>query len=398
MHTIEEARRAFAAGEFVVIVDDQSRENEGDLVCAAELITPEMVAFIAREARGLLCLAMTNEEADRLALPPMAAHNTSHHQTNFTVSIDAAQGVSTGISAADRAHTIRLASSTASRSTDFSRPGHIFPLRAAPGGVCERDGHTEAAVDLARLAGLRPLAAICEVTNDDGTMARLPQLTRFAAHHSLPLISVAQIREFRLRHETLVSPRASSNVPTIHGPLRVQSFVTAFGGEDALAFIVGSPNTRKTPLVRVHSECLTGESIGSLKCDCGHQLQSALALMQHEGAGVVVYLRQEGRGIGIHNKLRAYALQEKGLDTIEANLALGLPVDQRDYAVAAHILRHLEVSTVRLITNNPDKVRGLAQYGVRVAEQIAIPPLITPENTRYLTTKKERLGHSLRLA
>lgn len=395
MNTVEEAVRDIRDGKPVVIFDDEHRENEGDLVCAGESTTPEVVALMAREARGLICLAITPEDADRLMLPPMTQKNTSAHCTNFTVSIDAAAGISTGISAADRARTIQLASSPSSAAGDFARPGHIFPLRAAQGGTCERSGHTEAGVDIARMAGVHPSAAICEIMNDNGSMARLPELHAFASRHGLSLISVSQIRRMRLRTENLVEEVASSRVPTKSGITRVVSFRMRYGGEDAIALVAGKPEKMEAPLVRVHSECLTGESLGSLKCDCGYQLERSLEEMHREGAGVVVYLRQEGRGIGIHNKLRAYALQEQGLDTVEANEALGLPVDSRDYAVAAQVIRALGLSRVRLITNNPLKVLGLQTYGVQVAETISLPAVVTEENSDYLRTKAEKLGHAL---
>lgn len=395
MHTIEEAIKEIASGKPLVIFDDEHRENEGDVVCAGEFVTPDIIAFMAREARGLICLSLTSEDADRLGLAPMVSFNNSAHGTNFTVSIDAAKGITTGISAADRALTIRLASSPDSHSHDFVRPGHIFPLRAAPGGVCERAGHTEAAVDLVRMAGLRPAAAICEIMNADGSMARLKDLHNFASCNDMAIISVAQIRQYRLRSEILVNEVAGSTIPTSGGPVRVASFKMSLQGDEGIALIVGKPGKSAPSLVRIHSECLTGESLGSLKCDCGYQLEKSIEMIQEEGAGVIVYLRQEGRGIGIHNKLRAYALQEKGLDTVEANIALGLPVDDRDYAMAAQIFRSMGLESVRLITNNPMKVIGLEKYGVKVAEVVSIAPPLLDENRDYLETKAAKLGHLL---
>ncbi len=396
MHTIDEAIKEIESGKPVLVFDHETRENEGDVVCAGEHVTPEIIAFMAREARGLICLSLTTGDADRLGLSPMVSFNNSVHGTNFTVSIDAAKGTSTGISAADRALTINLASSPHSHSHDFVRPGHIFPLRAAPGGVCERAGHTEAAVDLVRMAGLRPAAAICEIMNADGSMARLKDLHRFASVHDMAIISVAQIRQRRLCSEILVNEVASSTIPTGGGPVRVASFRMNYQKDEGIAVIVGKPDkSAAQSLVRIHSECLTGESFGSLKCDCGYQLEKSLEMIQEEGAGVVVYLRQEGRGIGIHNKLKAYALQEKGLDTVDANLALGLPVDDRDYALAAQIFRAIGLPAVRLITNNPMKVRGLEKYGVKVSEVVPITPPLLDENRKYLETKAAKLGHLL---
>ena len=393
--SVEEALRDYAAGRMVIIVDDEDRENEGDLACAAEFVTPEAIAFMAREGRGLICLAMTGAQIDRLELPLMVGANTSRFGTNFTVSIEAASGVTTGISAADRARTVRVAIDPASAPADLARPGHVFPLRAVDGGVLVRAGQTEASVDLARLAGLNPAGVICEIMNDDGTMARMPDLERFAERHGLKIVSVAQIIAHRRRGERLVERAGEATLPTRHGVFRAVSYTSAYDPAGAVALVMGDPAAADAPLVRVHSECLTGDVFGSLRCDCRDQLEQALARIAAAGCGVVLYLRQEGRGIGIHNKLRAYALQEQGLDTVEANERLGFPADLRDYGIGAQILADLGLRSIRLLTNNPKKIIGLEGHGLAVVEQVPLQAAATSHNQRYLTAKRAKLGHLL---
>ncbi|HSH76932.1 MAG TPA: bifunctional 3,4-dihydroxy-2-butanone-4-phosphate synthase/GTP cyclohydrolase II [Herpetosiphonaceae bacterium] len=392
---IEEAIMAFAAGKLVIIVDDEDRENEGDLACAAEFVTAEHIAFMAREGRGLICLALEGNRLDELQIPLMVGSNTSRFGTNFTVSIEAAQGVTTGISAADRAHTIRTVLDPATRPEDIARPGHIFPLRAAEGGVLQRAGQTEASVDLARLAGLRPAGVICEIMNDDGTMARLPDLEVFGTRHGLPIISVAQIIAYRRMRERMVTAVGRAQLPTAHGLWTGVSYQSTAEPGDAVALVMGDVTTDEPVLVRVHSECLTGDVFGSLRCDCGPQLDLAMERIAAEGRGVVLYLRQEGRGIGLHNKLRAYALQEQGLDTVEANEQLGFPADLRDYGIGAQMLVDLGVRRLRLLTNNPKKIRGLQGYGLEVVEQMPLTVAPNPANARYLDAKRRKLGHLL---
>ncbi len=392
---IEEAIAAFAAGRMVIIVDDEDRENEGDIACAAQSVTAEQIAFMAREGRGLICLALDGKRLDELEIPMMVGSNTSRFGTNFTVSIEAARGVTTGISAADRAHTIRTALDPASRPEDIARPGHIFPLRAAEGGVLQRAGQTEASVDLARLAGLQPAGVICEIMNDDGTMARLPQLEIFAARHGLPIISVAQIIAYRRQRECLVTAVSRAQLPTPHGVWTAVSYASSAEPGDAVALVMGDMTTPEPVLARVHSECLTGDVFGSLRCDCGPQLALAMERIAAEGRGVILYLRQEGRGIGLHNKLRAYALQEQGLDTVEANERLGFAADLRDYGIGAQMLVDLGVRRLRLLTNNPKKIRGLQGYGLDVIEQLPLRIDANPANAHYLDTKRRKLGHLL---
>ncbi|WP_026369604.1 bifunctional 3,4-dihydroxy-2-butanone-4-phosphate synthase/GTP cyclohydrolase II [Kallotenue papyrolyticum] len=392
--TIEEALRDYAAGRFVIIVDDEDRENEGDLACAAQHVTPEHIAFMAREGRGLICLAITGQRLDELQIPLMVGHNTSPFGTNFTVSIEAAQGVTTGISAYDRAHTIRTVLDPRTQPQDLARPGHVFPLRAMDGGVLVRPGQTEAAVDLARLAGLYPAGVICEIMNDDGTMARLPQLEAFAARHGLKIISVAQLIAYRRAHESPARLVSRAQLPTRFGMFTALAYTSPLDPGETVALVMGELDGDPPPLARLHSECLTGDAFGSLRCDCGPQLEAALRRIADEGRGVLVYLRQEGRGIGLHNKLRAYALQEQGLDTVEANHALGFPADLRDYGLGAQILLDLGLRRVRLMTNNPRKVRALQSYGLEV-EQVPLQVGATPENRRYLAAKRDKLGHTL---
>ena len=397
MQALSRALNRLKAGGMVLLVDDEDRENEGDLVIAAEFATPEAIAFMAKKAYGLICLALTGQQIDRLGLNPMVAMNRARRSTAFTVSIEARDGITTGISAYDRAHTIAVAADPAVAPGAIVSPGHVFPLRAADGGVLARNGHTEGAVDLVRLAGLQPAAVICEVMGESGHMARRPELDRFAREHDIPVLTIAELVEHRWATERLVEEVASADLPTAYadGVLRVHAFRSMVDGEEHLA-IVRRP-LGKTPLVRVHSECLTGDALGSLRCDCGPQLHEAQRLVSEDPeGGVVIYLRgQEGRGIGLANKIRAYALQDGGLDTLDANTALGLPADARHYGIAAQILKALGVERLRLLSNNPAKADALASYGLDVAGRVplVIPP--NPFNRRYLATKGERFGHSL---
>ncbi len=394
---VERAIADIAAGRPVVVVDDENRENEGDLVVAAEKITPEIVAFMMNECRGLICVPMEDAELRRLDLPQMVQANTESMRTAFTVSVDAsgAHGVTTGISAADRAATIRLLADPAAAAGDFVRPGHVFPLAARPGGVLTRAGHTEAGVDLARLAGLRPAAAIVEIALEDGTMARLPDLVPFARKHGLAIISIEALIAHRRAAGPAVRREAGTRLPTAYGDFRAYGYRTDEGVEH-IALVAGDLGDGTDLLVRVHSECLTGDVLGSLRCDCGPQLQSALREIAEEGRGVVVYLRgHEGRGIGLLSKLRAYELQERGRDTLDANLELGLPADARDYGAAARILADLGVRSVRLLTNNPAKSAALAGGGVRVLDRVPMPVTAGEHNLRYLRTKRDRMGHEL---
>ncbi len=395
---VEEAVRAFQAGRFVILVDDEERENEGDLAIAAERVTPEAINFMATHGRGLICLAMTAERCDALRLPLMVEVNTSPFATAFTVSIEARGKISTGISAADRAATIRTAVDPATRPEDLLRPGHVFPLRASKGGVLKRAGQTEASVDLAALAGLEPAGVICEIMNEDGTMARVPQLARFAAEHEIAMITVADLIRYRLAHETLVERVASPALPTVYGKFQVHAYRSQVTGEEHLALVHGDIGDPAEPvLVRVHSQCLTGDVFGSERCDCGRQLHCALELIAEEGRGVVLYLLQEGRGIGLVNKLRAYELQEQGHDTVEANEKLGFRPDQRDYGIGAQILRDLGVRRMRLMTNNPHKYIGLSGYGLEIVERIPLEVPPTETSASYLKAKRDKLGHLLKL-
>ena len=393
---IERALAEIAAGRGVVVVDDEDRENEGDLVFAAELVTPELVAFTMTHCRGLLCVPLEGDVLDSLQLGQMASQNTERMQTAFTVSVDAREGITTGISAADRARTIALLADPATTAYDLVRPGHVFPLRAKPGGVLRRPGHTEAAVDLARLAGLRPAGVICEIVQEDGTMARLPQLREFAAEHGLSLISIADLIAYRRRNESQVTRVAEAQIPTDHGPFRAVGYESVLDGTDHVALVRGELGDGRDVLVRVHSECLTGDVFGSRRCDCGPQLDAALQAVASEGRGVVLYVRgHEGRGIGLMHKLQAYQLQDRGSDTVDANLELGLPADARDYGTGAQILVDLGVRSMRLLSNNPDKRVGLEGYGLEIVGRVPLPTLATPENLRYLKTKRDRMGHDL---
>jgi 3,4-dihydroxy 2-butanone 4-phosphate synthase / GTP cyclohydrolase II len=394
--TVERAIADIAAGRAVVVVDDEDRENEGDLIFAAERATPELVAFTIRHTSGVVCVPLTAEDCDRLDLPAMHHVNQDRKQTAFTVSVDARAGVTTGISAAERAHTIRTLAAAASTAADLTRPGHVFPLRAATGGVLTRAGHTEAAVDLARLAGLRPAGALCELVNDDGTMQRLPQLQEFARRHDLTLISVADLIAYRRQAAGQVERVATTRLPTEHGTFQAVGYRSTQDADEHLALVMGDIGDGADVLVRVHSECLTGDVFGSLRCDCGPQLQAALAAVAAEGRGVVVYIRgHEGRGIGLVRKLQAYALQDAGEDTVDANLSLGLPADARDYGTGARILADLGVRSMRLLTNNPAKHVGLEGHGIEVLGRVPVPVHVTAENLRYLTTKRDRMGHDL---
>ena len=393
--SIEHARDELRAGRMVIIVDDEDRENEGDLAIAAERVTPEAINFMATHGRGLVCLALTEERCDQLGLPPMVADNTSPFGTAFTVSIEARGKVTTGISAADRAATIRTAIDPTTRPEDLLRPGHTFPLRARRGGVRKRAGQTEASVDLARLAGLDPSAVICEIMKEDGTMARVPDLAAFAARHGLALVTVADLIRYRLRHETLVERVASPRLPSAYGEFRIHAYRSHLTGEEHLALTMGEVAGGEPVLVRVHSQCLTGDVFGSSRCDCGVQLQLALDKIAAEGRGVLLYLLQEGRGIGLFNKLRAYELQEQGHDTVEANERLGFRADLRDYGIGAQILRDLGVIRMRLMTNNPSKYVGLAGYGLEIAERVPLEVPPTAESRDYLRAKREKLGHLL---
>jgi 3,4-dihydroxy 2-butanone 4-phosphate synthase/GTP cyclohydrolase II len=377
----------------VVVVDDPERENEGDLVCAAQFATPEAVNFMATHARGLICLCLTGERCEQLGLPQMTQRNEARLETAFTVSVEAREGVTTGISAADRAHTIHVAIDPASTAHDLVQPGHVFPLRARDGGVLVRAGQTEAAVDLARLAGLAPAGVVCEIMNEDGTMARVPDLVPYCERHGLRMITVADLIEYRRRTEKLVERVVSVQLPTEFGLFTATAFREALTGRDHLALVMGEVGD--DVLVRVHSECLTGDVFHSLRCDCGEQLEAALAAIAAEGNGVLLYMAQEGRGIGLLNKLRAYELQEKGLDTVDANLALGFAADEREWGIGNQILAELGITTMRLLTNNPKKVSGVEAYGLKVTEQVPIEMPPRPENVRYLAAKRDKLGHKL---
>jgi 3,4-dihydroxy 2-butanone 4-phosphate synthase / GTP cyclohydrolase II len=392
---IERAIADIAAGRAVVVVDDESRENEGDIIFAASKATPELMAFTIRHTSGVICAPMTGEELDRLQLPLMTVANNERMRTAFTVSVDARDGVTTGISAADRTRTVRTLVDSATDARELVRPGHIFPLRYTEGGVLRRAGHTEAAVDLARLAGLAPVGVLAEVVNDDGTMARLPALRTFADEHGLALISIEQLIEYRRHTERMVRRMADTRIPNQHGEWRGLGYLNSVDGTEHLAMVLGDIAGPGQPvLVRMHSECLTGDVFGSQRCDCGDQLTAAMAMIAQEGRGVVLYLRgHEGRGIGLLAKLQAYQLQDGGADTVDANLELGLPVDAREYSIGAQMLADLGVGSLRLLTNNPAKVDGLTGFGIDVAGRVGLPAVPTPDNLRYLMVKRDRLGH-----
>jgi 3,4-dihydroxy 2-butanone 4-phosphate synthase/GTP cyclohydrolase II len=393
--TIKEAVAEIREGRMVVVVDDPNRENEGDLTIAAQFATPEAINFMATHARGLICLCLTEERADEMGLRPMTDHNEAPLGTAFTVSVEAREGVTTGISAADRSRTIQVAIHPDSTPHDLVQPGHVFPLRAKPGGVLERIGQTEAAVDLARLAGLTPAGVVCEIMNDDGTMARVDDLVPYCERHGLKMITVADLVEYRRRHEKLVERGAAVRLPTDFGEFQAIAFREKLTGKTHVALVKGDVDGAEDVLVRVHSECLTGDVFHSLRCDCGEQLEHALAQIEAEGTGVLLYMAQEGRGIGLLNKLRAYELQERGLDTVEANVELGFPADARDYGIGNQILADLGLSTIRILTNNPKKLTGIDGFGLTVVEQVPIEVVPREENRAYLATKRAKLGHRL---
>jgi 3,4-dihydroxy 2-butanone 4-phosphate synthase / GTP cyclohydrolase II len=393
--SIDEALEDIRQGRMVIVCDDEDRENEGDLTLAAQFATPDAINFMAKEGRGLICLALTSTRCDELGLDLMAAKNESRFETAFTVSIEAREGVTTGISAADRARTIQVAIDPVSGPRDLVQPGHVFPLKAKSGGVLERTGQTEAAVDLARLAGLIPSGVICEVMNDDGTMARVPDLVAYGARHGLNLITIADLIAYRRAHDVLIERIVETALPTGFGDFNIVGYRSFVDDKHHVALVKGDVAGAEDVLVRVHSECMTGDTFHSLRCDCGEQLESSLAMIEAEGLGVLLYLAQEGRGIGLLNKLRAYRLQDGGLDTVDANLELGLPVDLRDYGIGAQILADLGLTTMRILTNNPKKVHGIQGFGLTVTAQIPIVMTPNPHNERYLRVKAERMGHTI---
>lgn len=395
-NTIEEAIEDFRQGKMVVVVDDEDRENEGDLVMAAEKVTPEAINFMVTHARGLVCVPITGRRAEELDLDPMVTNNTDPHATAFTVSVDAV-GTTTGISAHERAYTVRKIIDPETKPDDLRRPGHVFPLRAKDGGVLRRAGHTEAAVDLAKLAGLYPAGVICEVMKEDGTMARVPELMEFVREHGLKIITIADLIRYRRCTEKLVRLVGTAKLPTRYGEFTIYAYESLLDGKGHLALVKGDLRQTEAPLVRVHSECLTGDVFGSLRCDCGNQIAQALRQIESEGTGVLLYMRQEGRGIGILNKIRAYELQDKGKDTVEANEALGFPPDLRDYGIGAQILSDLGLTKLRIMTNNPRKIAGLEGHGLKVVERVPLEVPPGPENGFYLSTKKKKLGHLLTL-
>jgi 3,4-dihydroxy 2-butanone 4-phosphate synthase/GTP cyclohydrolase II len=394
--SVPEAIEYVKNGKMIIIVDDEDRENEGDLMIASEKVTPEAVNFMATHGRGLICVSLTEERSDELDLPLMVGENTSHYETPFTVSVDAIKGTSTGISAYDRATTIKCLIDPGTRPTDLARPGHIFPLRAKKGGVLVRTGQTEASFDLARIAGLNPSGVICEVMKEDGTMARIPDLEKFHEKFAVPIITIEEIIKYRLQEETLVEQEAEATIPTPWGEFIIKAFVDIINKETHVAMVYGDVNTDEPVLARVHSQCLTGDTFSSLKCDCGSQLHNAMEMIAKEGRGVLLYLlNQEGRGIGLINKIKAYKLQEEGLDTVEANLELGFEEDQRDYGIGAQILRVLGLKKLKLLTNNPKKYIALSGYGLEIVARVSMEVQYGKENIRYMKTKKEKMGHLL---
>jgi 3,4-dihydroxy 2-butanone 4-phosphate synthase/GTP cyclohydrolase II len=396
LDTIESAIEDLRNGRCIIVVDDEDRENEGDLICSAELCTEQNINFMAKEGRGLICVSLTEDRARALDLPLMVNDNTALHGTRFTVSIDYVHGTASGISVSDRTATVRAMADGASTPSDFGRPGHIFPLIAVEGGVLRRAGHTEATVDLMRLAGLTPVGVLCEILKEDGSMARVPDLQILAAQHGLKMISVQDLIAYRRRAETLVRMVAEAKLPSDHGDFTLRVYENSLDGKEHVAIIKGDITTDEPVLVRVHSECLTGDIFASRRCDCGPQLHAALDQIESEGRGVVLYMRQEGRGIGLVNKIKAYALQEQGMDTVEANVHLGFPPDPRDYGIGAQILHDLGVRKMRLMTNNPKKRVGLQSHGLEVVELVALEVPATAENHEYLETKRDKMGHILR--